>query len=62
MVYLVQYCPNMLRKHTFSISFIKRGEGVETQRTRRKTLVEIKNFSAFSAVRFKHLNSGGIER
>ena len=42
MVYLVQYCPNMLRKHTFSISFMKREEGVKTQRPRRKTLVEIK--------------------
>ncbi|MCX5898189.1 MAG: hypothetical protein NTY29_08345, partial [Proteobacteria bacterium] len=44
MVYLVQYRPNMLRKHTFSSSFMKREEGVKTQRPRRKTLVEIKNF------------------
>ena len=29
MVCLVQYCPNILRKHTFSISFMKREEGVK---------------------------------
>ena len=42
MVCLVQYCPNMLWKHTFSISFMKREEGVKTQRPGEKLWWKLK--------------------